>query len=64
MAMKRNLDNQESKRHWEFVEDTSRRVNAWPEWKRLDVEPRRGVEQKPADSSRAEPRRPTQHSAD
>lgn len=63
MAMKRNLDTQNSKKHWEFVEDTSRRVNAWPEWKRRDVEPRREGEQKPADSSRQDPRGPAPHSA-
>lgn len=37
--MKRNLNNrsEESKERWEFIEKTSRVVDNWPEWKKVEV---------------------------
>jgi hypothetical protein len=29
----RKIDDERSRKHWDFVEATSRRVEAWPSWK-------------------------------
>jgi hypothetical protein len=34
MPMKRNLSNEASEKHWDFVKRVSDRVSQWPAWKR------------------------------
>jgi hypothetical protein len=33
MSMKRNLNNEASEKHWDFVKRVADRVSQWPAWK-------------------------------
>ena len=37
--MKKNLDTEENRKFWEFVEKTAKEVESWPDWMKFPISP-------------------------
>ena len=42
----KNLDTEETRRFWEHAEKTAKRVESWPEWKKVGISNRNRPERK------------------